>query len=222
MHVSICIVTLIGSEVLFCPGQIKLDFEGYSKSFLIMSKTAAAPAPKLFYPGDDEKTNFKRKNRTPQPTKLRKGLTPGSVVIILGGRFKGRRVVFLKQLKSGLLLVTGPYKINGVPLRRINQAYVLPTSTTVPLDGVNAAKIEDDFFARKRVAQPKKTEESKFFQTEAILTEEEKKAIKEKRTNQASFDTALIANIKKVEHLKSYLSKRFSLRSGQYPHLMKF
>lgn len=184
--------------------------------------TRAQGTTKLFYPGDDEKIHFKRAGKAPKQTRLRKALTPGSILIILAGRFKGRRVVFLKQLKSGLLLVTGPYKLNGVPLRRINQAYVQPTSTTVSLTGVDASKIDDEYFARKRTAPAKKTEESAFFKGETELSDAAKKAIQEKRTTQAKFDTALLENVKKVEHLKSYLTKRFSLRSGQLPHLLKF
>ena len=57
--------------------------------------------------------------------------------------------VVLKSLASGNLLVTGPYSVNGVPLRRVNQAYVIATSTKISLDGVNA-NIDDSFFKSAR------------------------------------------------------------------------
>ena len=36
------------------------------------------------------------------------------------------------QLDSGLLMVTGPYRANGVPAKRCNQAYCIATSSKVP------------------------------------------------------------------------------------------
>lgn len=54
-------------------------------------------------------------------------------------------------MTSGLLLVTGPYKVNGVPLKRVNQAYVQPTTTKVDITGVDVASIDDAFFARVEV-----------------------------------------------------------------------
>jgi hypothetical protein len=95
------------------------------------AKPAAAPskAPRL-YPADDvPKPLAVRAVR--KPTKLRAGIEAGTVLILLAGRFKGKRAVCLGQLPSGLLLVTGPFKLNGVPARRVNQAYVIATSTKV-------------------------------------------------------------------------------------------
>jgi len=93
-------------------------------------------------------------------TKLRKGLKPGTVLILLTGPYRGRRVVYLKQLKhSGLLLVTGPFAINKVPLRRVSQRFVIITSTRLDVSKLTSInKIEDDFFVKPRL---KKNNEAK-------------------------------------------------------------
>merc|ERR1719263_2580082 len=90
-----------------------------------------------WYPGDDAKqTTVRRKPK--RSTKLRAGVEPGRVLILLAGRFRGKRVVCLKQLESGLLAVTGPYKVNGVPVRRVNQVYTMTTSTKVTVGDAKA------------------------------------------------------------------------------------
>ena len=59
-----------------------------------------------WYEANDIKKALKR-NFKPKPAKLRKSITPGTVLIILAGRYAAKRVVFLRQLPSGLLLVNG-------------------------------------------------------------------------------------------------------------------
>lgn len=63
------------------------------------------------------------------------------------------------------MLDIGPFKINGVPLRRVNQAYVIATSTKVDVSGVDVSNIDDKFFA-KQVEQKKKKGEGEFFEAE--------------------------------------------------------
>ncbi|KAG8071246.1 hypothetical protein GUJ93_ZPchr0006g46171 [Zizania palustris] len=179
-------------------------------------KPAAAAEPK-FYPADDVKPRAPS-TRKPNPTKLRSSITPGTVLILLAGRFMGKRVVFLKQLKSGLLLITGPFKINGVPIRRVNQAYVMATSTKVDISGVNLDKFDDKYFARDKRIKAKKTERELF--------ETEKEATKNlpdfKKDDQKVIDAELVKAIEAVPDLKTYLGARFSLRDGDKPHEMTF
>jgi len=79
-------------------------------------------------------------------------------------------------LKSGLLLINGPFKINGVPLRRVNQAYVIATSTKVDLTGFKLSKkFNDDYFRRDSAKIAAKKAEKK------PKTEGDKKAEGEKK-----------------------------------------
>jgi large subunit ribosomal protein L6e len=61
-------------------------------------------------------------------------------------------------MESGLLLVTGPFKLNGVPLRRVCQSFVQPTSTKVDLAGVDTAKLNDKYFTKDKVKMVRKSE----------------------------------------------------------------
>ncbi|KAG8384073.1 hypothetical protein BUALT_Bualt04G0080100 [Buddleja alternifolia] len=111
-----------------------------------------------FYPVDDVKKALSNKPKPKpklKPTKIKASITPITVLIILPERCKDKRVFFLKQLTSRLLLVTSPYKINGVPLRRVNQTYVIGTSTKVDISGVNIEKFDNKYFA-KQVEKKKK------------------------------------------------------------------
>jgi len=138
----------------------------------------------------------------------------------LAGKFKGRRVVFLKQLSSGLLLVTGPYKLNGVPLRRINQAYVIATSTSVDVSGVKVDEKFNDAYLAKPQEKKKAKSEAEFFAKD----EKEKKKEKDPQriADQKAVDTPILAAIDKDKLLKSYLRSSFTLRHGDKPHAMKF
>merc|ERR1740130_805632 len=139
-------------------------------------------------------------------TKLRKNITPGTVLILLGGRFRGRRVVFLKQLESGLLLVTGPYAVNGVPLKRVNQRFVISTSTKIKADGA-AKDVNDAFFARtdKKAKSKKGGGEGKFFSPE-----DKKESVSDvRKAAQKKCDPTIEKGLSADQ--KSYLKARFSL-----------
>lgn len=113
--------------------------------------------------------SFLQVRKSIKPAKPRATLQPGAILILLAGRFRGKRVVLLKHLSQGVLLVTGPFKVNGVPLRRVNARYVIATSGKVELKGVDEKTVEkvseDGYFTREK-KQDKSGEEAFFKQGE--------------------------------------------------------
>merc|ERR1711907_424397 len=176
-------------------------------------KKATGKSPR-FYAPEDVKAPLAKK-ATNKPTKLRSSLTPGTILILLAGHFKGKRVIFLKQLPSGLLLVTGPYGVNGVPMRRVNQAYVIATTTKIDVSSVNVSKYDDSYFTA-----PKKEDDGEF--KDEMFARAKKELSPEYLANQKAIDSALKPIIAKVDSLEAYLKAHFSLKDGDRPHLMKF
>ncbi|GMI27467.1 hypothetical protein TrCOL_g2291 [Triparma columacea] len=181
------------------------------------AKTAASAGKAArFYPADDVAVP-KKSRQSKNATKTRASITAGSVVILLAGRFRGKRAVVLKVLESGLLLVSGPFKVNGVPLKRVNQTYVIATSTKVDVSKVSVpANVNDDYF--KNTSKTNGKNEEEFFNTDrkaAVVSDQRKK-------DQKAVDTALLSAIKSTPMLKEYLSARFTLTKNDKPHEMIF
>ncbi|PWN40224.1 hypothetical protein IE81DRAFT_325789 [Ceraceosorus guamensis] len=183
------------------------------------SRTVPSDKASRYYPAEDVAVP-KKSRKAPKPAVLRSSITPGTVLILLAGRFRGKRVVFLRQLPSGLLLVTGPFKVNGVPLRRVNQAYVIATSTKLEIGNLS---LDESVLDEKKYFKSEKSSgakpEASFFTDPA----NKQKISESKVSNQKSVDKAILAAIKSQgPALRKYLSSTFGLSNGDRPHLMRF
>ena len=90
-----------------------------------------------------------------------------------------------------------------MPLRRVNQKYVIATKTKVDLAGVNVGDISDETFARN--------------------SKDTTKGPSAVRAGfQKAVDNAVAAALKKTPMLENYIKSKFSLSNSDKPHAMVF
>ncbi|XP_077298851.1 ribosomal protein L6 [Arctopsyche grandis] len=181
---------------------------------------------KAFYPTQDKmpKTSYK-KCFSKHVRNTRSILEPGRILILLAGRHKGKRVVLVKVLPSGLLLVSGPFRYNGCPLRRISQRYVIGTSAKLDISSVTVPEHLNDLYFKKNKKSSKRSVKRKEGEDIFSAKKEKYAASEERKADQKTVDLALLKVIRKNPDrkvLKQYFKSMFGLRSSQYPHRMKF
>merc|ERR1711862_1092439 len=141
----------------FVEKPVKGDKNGGKR--MVRVKRLRSDVPTYVRPGRGTSKQFFSKHAR----SLRPSLQEGTVAIVLAGAHKSKRVLVLKQLASGLVLITGPMKLNGCPMRRINQNYLLATKTQVDITSVKLPEtINDDYFKRARHPKARKLKEAIF------------------------------------------------------------
>jgi len=170
-------------------------------------------------------------NLTPAKTpkyrqlKLRKSLTPGTIGILLRGNHRAKRVVFIRQVDCGLLLVCNP--LTGCPPRTIDHKYFLATKMKLDVSGIKVPEeMTHTYFHNKKAenrAFQKALKKSSILGGDKPVRKAkeltpEKMAINKKLADQ-------VADLIKAHPdpiFVRYMKALFKLGPRDYPHRMLF
>jgi len=186
------------------------------KKYLLKMNPKKYPVPNLNTP---RKAVYKQ-------VKLRASVTPGTIGILLKGNQRAKRVIFLKQIDSGLLLVCNP--VNQCAPRTIDHKFFLATKMKVDVSGIQIPEeMNHTFFHNKRAerkAYLKALRKSSILggdkpEKKVKALTPEKLAVNKKLEDQL---TALIEAHPEGAIFKKYMRSLFKLGPRDYPHKMQF
>jgi len=169
------------------------------------------PDPRLKRPELKPKNRFRPKDRM---TRLRKSMVPGRVCVCVIGPYTSKKLVFLKQLDSGLLLCAC---LNNSAIRRFPQKWLLATSEKVSLSGAVTGELGSWSDCTFNVLKTESADDSK---ADDMFNQSETKNVP------AEFQSSVDSLVKAVEgcvddkYMTYYLKARFTLESQLGPHSM--
>jgi ribosomal protein L14E/L6E/L27E len=71
---------------------------------------------------------------------------PGTILILLNKKMQGKKAILLKTTESNLFIVSGPYSLNGISLRRVNPRYTISTENKIDLQNLSLHNLNDEYF----------------------------------------------------------------------------
>ena len=94
-------------------------------------------------------------------------LQRGDPLSVLNLRKSCSAYCFISTFSPYLL---GPYVVNGCPLRRVDQTYVIATKARVDISDINLPeKLDDSYFRREKKARKSKNEGDMFEKEDKVL-----------------------------------------------------
>jgi ribosomal protein L14E/L6E/L27E len=71
---------------------------------------------------------------------------PGTILILLNKKMQGKKAILLKTTESNLFIISGPFSLNGISLRRVNPRYTISTENKIDLQNLSLQNLNDEYF----------------------------------------------------------------------------